>query len=236
MKYTLLLQSRTRAVDDKNESSIQRFDVNRVYILPLNLYDCYAMSGLFESNLIEWSKQFCNRSKVFLDIGAHTGTYTVSLATHSMKTYAFEPQRTTYYALCGSVALSGLSDRVECMMVGLGSQEQIGRQTLNIVSEDGGGSSLHQSESLVINQEDIEIKTLDSFDISDIGFIKMDVEDNELQVLEGAQSTLKRSGFPTILFESNQNSYREPLFKYVSSIGYKITAINGYGNMFLATL
>ena len=54
--------------------------------------------------------------------------------------------------------------------------------------------------------EQVEIKTLDSFDPNNIAFVKMDVdvEDNELSVLQGAVETLKRCGNPKILFESKQ--------------------------------
>ena len=68
-----------------------------------------------------------------LDIGAHTGTYTVSLAQYCNHVYAFEPQKMTYYALCGSIALSNLTN-VTCLNVGLGSNEQVGKQTLNIIT------------------------------------------------------------------------------------------------------
>jgi FkbM family methyltransferase len=145
--------------------------------------------------------------------------------------HSFEPQRMTYYSLCGGVALSAL-DNVFCHKVGLGSPSQVGTQTLHIVSEDGGGSSLHTTgEALRIEQ--IEVRTLDSFQLSNIGFIKMDVEENELQVLQGAAQTLERSGYPRILFESNTEHL--PLFDYIQSLGYTIVSVNGYRNMYLAT-
>ena len=103
---------------------------------------------------------------------------------------------------------------------------------LNIVSPDGGGSSLHVGWQQVLSKEKIEIRTLDSFNIDNIGFIKMDVEENELAVLQGAQETLRRSGYPTILFESNQEN--PPLFSYITGLGYRIIPIQGQVNMFLA--
>jgi hypothetical protein len=70
--------------------------------------------------------------------------------------------------------------------------------------------------------------------ISNIGFVKMDVEDNELSVLKGAQETFRISGWPTILFESNREN--GDLFDYVrDEMGYTIISISGVSNMFLAT-
>ena len=93
---------------NKTSDSQQLFNLNgtTTFILPANNIDYYNNCGLFESGLIDWSKQFCSKDRIFLDIGSHTGTYAISLADHSAGVYAFEPQRMTYYALCGSVALS----------------------------------------------------------------------------------------------------------------------------------
>jgi hypothetical protein len=65
----------------------------------------------------------------------------------------------------------------------------------------------------------------------------MDVEENELNVLLGATETLKRSNYPKILFESNPNNTRNrnELFDYFTeTLKYRIIAIGGYENMYLA--
>jgi len=155
----------------------------------------YRENGLCEKDLIEWSKQFCRTDKTMLDIGAHTGTYTISLAEYCSHVYAFEPQKMTFYALCGGVALSNIRNAT-CIPVGLGSEDQVGPQTLHIISVDGGGSSLQMSsEETLLEKETVKIRTLDSFGLTNIGFIKMDVENNEFHVLKGALQTLENSFF-----------------------------------------
>jgi FkbM family methyltransferase len=202
------------------------------HILPKTNIDYYKSNGLFEESLIHWSKQFCDKTKVFLDIGAHSGTYTISLANLCKEVHSFEPQRMTYYSLCGGVALSSIRNAY-CHNFGLGSPEQIGTQTLKIVSNDGGGSSLHSTGNILATEQ-IEIKTLDSLQLRNIGFIKMDIEDNELHALKGAVETLRASNYPPILFEANwQNN---DLFDYIRSLGYKVVNISGYPNMYLATV
>ncbi len=179
----------------------------KVFILPKNNLEYYIRNGLFEKNLIDWSSQFLSKSKIFLDIGAHTGTYTVSLAEYCSHVIAFEPQKQPFYALCGSVALSKCLN-VTCLQLGLGSASQVGINTLYVPSIDGGGASIIP-ESLgstpVLRTEPIEIRTLDSFAFTNIGFIKMDVEENELEVLKGAVNTLLLSNYPPILFENNSS-------------------------------
>jgi FkbM family methyltransferase len=233
--YFILTKSCNRSTSDTASDQIIYLGPRLHYILPQVNIDYYAKRGLFESALIDWCKQYLTPNKVFLDIGAHTGTYALSLAAHCAKVEAFEPQRATYYSLCGSIALSNLTHKIQAHNFGLGSDDQVGTQKLNIVSNDGGGSSLWANDqNPTLRTEIIEVKTLDSLGLSNIGFVKMDVEDNELSVLKGAQETFRRSGWPTILFESNREN--GDLFDFVrDEMGYTIISISGVSNMFLAT-
>jgi len=227
-KYFILTKPTNNPANDDNNQIISLN--SKTYILPQTNIDYYMKHGLFEKYIIEWAMQYCSTDKNMLDIGAHSGTYAISLADNCKNVYAFEPQRMTYYTLCGSVALSNCPN-VTCINVGLGSEEQVGKKTLNIVSPDGVGSTL-QAREKVLATEEVEIKTLDSFDLDNIGFIKIDVEENELSVLEGSVLTLKKSNYPKILFESN--TVNKKLFNFIRSLNYNIIQIKGCNNMFLA--
>ena len=80
------------------------------------------------------------------------------------------------------------------------------------------------------------MKTLDSLNIQErISFIKMDVEENELSVLQGGMETIVRAKYPKILFESNNEN--AALFNYLRDVlGYQIVKVSGYFNMYLATM
>lgn len=243
LSYFILSKAKLLASNNNDTNQfISTISDNMYFILPRNNLKYHIDEGLFESHLIEWSKQYCNPDKIFLDIGAHTGTYAISLSKYSKHVIAFEPQKMSYYALCGSVALSNI-ENITCLNFGLGSQEQVGITQLNIISTDGGGSSIfNNSNNKIIKKENIEIKTLDSLThlqypelYNNIGFIKMDIEDNELECVKGAKKTLLRNNRPPILFESNINSpTRIQLFEYITHLGYKIIPIAGIANMFLA--
>lgn len=235
-KYFLLSRPSNTKVDDNTDNQIIHLNPGKhhLFLLPEVNLDYYWKKGLFECQLIEWSKQLCKPDQLFLDIGAHTGTYAISLASSSREVVAFEPQRSTFYALCGSVVASGYANQITCYKYGLGSEDQVGKQTLKIVSNDGGGSSLLPSErETVLREETVEIRTLDSFELNNIGFIKMDVENNELNVLRGALNTLRESNYPSILFESNDSN--PELFGFLrEALKYKIIQVRGVYNMFLA--
>lgn len=232
-QYIILSKDDRDAVYDNKKN--QFFYINRApcYFLPAHNHDYYVKHGLFESGLIEWCKQFCNPNSVFLDIGAHTGTYAISLAPFAKKVYAFEPQKMTYYALCGGVALSNMNN-IDCINYGLGSDDQVGTQTLNLVSADGGGSTLQEVQCAVIGKERVEVRRLDDMQIQGpISFIKMDIEGNELNAIKGGVETLRRNNYPRILFESNCENAE--LFQFIKDIGYKVISVSGTFNMFLAT-
>lgn len=234
-KYIILSKDERDTIDDNTNNQIFFINKPLVYLMPSVNQTYYAERGLFENNLIEWCKQFCNADSLFLDIGAHTGSYAISLAPYAKRVLAFEPQRMTFYALCGGVALSA-STNIECLKIGLGNSDQVGPKTLHIVSNDGGGSTVHApSNDKVLCSETIEIQTLDSLNIQGkISFIKMDVEENELHVLQGGMETIVRTGYPKILFESNSQT-NTALFDYLREIlGYQIIKVHGFFNMYLA--
>jgi FkbM family methyltransferase len=229
--YFILTKKNNDDVSNDNHNQII-YVKDKVYILPKNNINYYINDGLFEKGLIEWCKQFCKKDKNILDIGAHSGTYALSLSEYCNKVYAFEPERMTFYSLCGSVALSNIKNII-CLNYGLGTKEQVGKQLLNIISLDGGGSTLHEdNQNNILCTEEIKVKTLDSFNIDNISFIKIDVENNELQVLLASENTLKMSNYPKILFEMNQTNVQ--LIHFLEKLHYNIIYINGCSNMFLA--
>jgi len=232
--YFILSKTKTLPVEQNDENQIVYLNSRNVFLLPEINLDYYSKNGLFECQLIEWCKQFCKIDGVFLDIGAHTGTYSISLAKYCSEVYSFEPQRNTYYALCGSVALSNIHN-ITCCNIGLGSERQVGKRTLHIVSNDGGGSTIHQTAEPILKTETVDIRTLDSFGLTNIGFIKMDVEENELFVLYGARETLEKSNYPPIVFESNVDTNASHIAYLRDEIGYTIIKIYGCTNMYLAT-
>ena len=209
-----------------------------------NVSDWILNSGIPEQSLIDWSREFITKDKIFIDVGAHMGTYTINLAPYCKHVYSFEAQKMTYYQLCGGIALNEL-ENVTAYNYGIGNKEESHQmKTLQITTEDGGGTTLDEevinsTKRPVINKLDIEMRSIDDFNINDnIGLIKIDVEGYELNVIKGAEDTLKRCNYPPLLFEAWEDKWYEErkknLFNYIENLGYKIHMINGYEFMFLA--
>jgi FkbM family methyltransferase len=241
--YVILTRPAGEASVEEAREEEQVFALRRrhVFLLPALDTRHYLEHGLFEQSLIEFAKQLCSRDKLTLDVGAHAGTYSINLAAHSRHVYAFEPQRSTYYALCGGVALSGLVEKITCLNCGLGSPDQVGSQRLLIRSIDGGGSTLHRSSlgdgEEMLGSEEIEVRTLDDWHdgtLPEVGFIKLDVEANELQVLQGAQRTIGLHR-PKVLFEANTCEQLQQVSCHLEAAhDYRIVSLRGYGHMYLA--
>ncbi|PWG74525.1 hypothetical protein DF186_17460, partial [Enterococcus hirae] len=52
--------------------------------------DYMVNHGIFEWPLIQWCNQFLDKDKVFVDIGAHIGTYSMYLSKFCKQVYSFE--------------------------------------------------------------------------------------------------------------------------------------------------
>lgn len=209
------------------------YSAGRTYILPAGHSEYHKKSGLFESQLMNWCLQFSRENGVFVDAGAHTGTYSVYMADYFAEVHAFEPQRSVYYALCGSVALSGLNN-VVCHNLALSDVPFKTLSRLNITSVDGGGSTLENPEEPVLDSYMVPIQRLDAMEIQDVAFMKIDTEGHEVRVLAGSIQTLKQSGWPPVIFECNNDA--QGVYEFLGSLTpYRIHPVRGTTNMFLAS-
>ena len=67
----------------------------------------------------------------------------------------------------------------------------------------------------------IECKKLDDLNLSNIGYIKIDVEGHELQTLLGLENTI-RTNMPNIMIEIHDSSATKYIvFDFIERMGYK---------------
>jgi FkbM family methyltransferase len=175
-----------------------------------------------------------------LDIGSNVGSFCVPLAKKypQFVFHAFEPQRIVFYQLCSNILLNRC-DNVFAKNIGLSYEPDSFYVQLPDYSTELNVGAFSLDDEVRQNQyecisagetELISVIKLDSLNIENIKFIKIDVEGLELAVLMGAKKTLERNGFPPIVFEAwNSKEWFKPrrkeLLDYVESLGYEILDI-----------
>lgn len=156
-----------------------------------------------------------------IDIGANKGVYTYFLVKYSKKVYAFEPNPKVF-----SFLKKGLPKKAQAFLVALSNKE--GKDFLRIPKtrkgfSNQGGSLSHEKVPNNYLSFEVDCKPLDTYKLDNIGFIKIDVEGFEREVLEGAQQTIKREK-PNLLIEMEERHTKRPIeddISWVENLGYK---------------
>ena len=208
----------------------------------------YVRSGLYEKSIINWvTDTFVKEDKACIDIGAHMGHYTLNMGHKAKRVHAFECSPKSFNYLCANIALQGLDYSIDKYNVALSNKEGVAKYYIRDKLDGGanGIAKFDQDDKNNTPYVEVETRTLDSFKLKNVGFIKIDVEGHEKEVLEGAINTLKENNYPPFIFESwipsndsneliPKKQLREELFKYIESLGYVIHPINGWPEEFLA--
>lgn len=143
----------------------------------------------------------CDKRKLSVDVGASRGFYSYFMGRKSRRCLAFEPNPELHFQL--------RSQAVNTTVYGCALSNRCGIVELRIPKERGGlcfGSATIEPANRFAGERvtlEIETKTLDSFGLENVGFIKVDTEGHELAFLEGAASTIQGNR-PRMLIEAEE--------------------------------
>ena len=182
-------------------------------------------------------RQYIKPNTNVLDIGSHIGTHTVTMAQavgEQGHVFAFEPQRKIYRELVVNLRLNSIMN-VTPYHVAVGMENATVVLSEAIPQNEG---ARFVSSDLQEGAEKVEMRTLDSFGISNISFVKIDVEYFELDVLKGGLNTFLKEK-PVILIEIQGNhvqasqvsqdkiahmkAMRRKVISYLESMGYSVS-------------
>lgn len=139
------------------------------------------------------------RGGTFLDIGANVGNHAIfaAIVLGAPKVIACEPYPEAYRILRCNIALNDLGDVVEHVPYGIA--ETSGRGSL-----EGNVESLGLTKVLLSSSGELELRSGDELLGGEpVGFIKIDVEGLEMQVLSGLRETIARCR-PVMLVEVDE--------------------------------
>jgi len=144
---------------------------------------------------------FCRREKIAIDVGANMGIYAFAMAKCARQVIAFEPNIDLWPFL-----RRFLDDSVRLEDAALSSAP--GQAEFRIAADNTGVATIEARNPLLmidrpetIATRSVATRTLDSFALSDVSFIKIDVEGHEEAVLAGAVRTIAENR-PVVLVEA----------------------------------
>jgi FkbM family methyltransferase len=158
---------------------------------------------------------------VIVDAGANIGAHTMPFAFvvgREGTVIAMEPQRMLHHMICGSLALNGLR-QVHAQNCALGFNER----SVLVPSVDYGAPGNFGGIALMDRTEGevVLCRTLDSFELPRLDFLKIDVEGAELSVLQGGAQTIARCR-PVMSVEADREKQVPALLGILRAMNYKL--------------
>lgn len=189
--------------------------------------------GYFEYKETKLIEKMVGENSIFLDIGANIGWHSLIALSRNAKVLSFEPVVSTYNHLQENIALSG---KHNVLLFPFALSDSNGKVPIYATSKNNDGSNSFFTENP--NSDHIEIietrigdEVLDTKEIVEIDFCKIDVEGAEIKVLKGLHKTLKTKRIKNIMIELNEEALRRgggsglELVNLLKELGYKINDI-----------
>lgn len=178
-----------------------------------------------------------------IDVGAHFGVLSAAMARHFRRVISFEPNAFNFRLLIANMSINGLR-HVECHPVALFSKDttlSLGNQDAQEIplplkingKFDGLASSNLGAYLFTENGTGIFCgisRTLDSYGLDDVVFLKIDAQGADGEVLRGSIETIRRCR-PVIVFEweeflsRNYQTSIEDVWGLLAEAGYDVNVL-----------
>ncbi len=166
-------------------------------------------------------RQVLHKGSTVVEAGANIGPHTLvfsEIVGDEGSVYAYEPQKTLFETLCNNLALNNRKNAI-CFSEALGSKEGMLYLPCLDYSQDNNFGGVELQE--VPTGTPVKTSTIDSLKLSSCTLIKADVEGMELEVLKGAERTIKEHK-PFLYVENDRRSRAPALIAYLQSLGYDL--------------
>jgi FkbM family methyltransferase len=197
-KYRLALASLGLAKNLPKQVRTATTDNRSIIVNPATFtYQFVYFLGEYEPAITNVISKVIRKDDVCFDIGANIGWYTTLLQTlvsENGSIHAFEPVPSSIETLKANIALNKNADKVVLNEFALGDEEKV-INIYNSASEPDGHASISKSKNEDAEVIPIHMKTADSYletgNIKEVNFIKLDIEGAELFMLKGASKLFK---------------------------------------------
>jgi FkbM family methyltransferase len=207
------------------------------------LYESRFQAGSWQKRNLDYASTLIDNWTRCLDVGSNMACSAVLYADVFQTVECFEPTPLNIDLWKLTINANNITN---CVLheVGVGEREY----TTEIVTHERNGGHNHLSNSdrprwtgkKWAEREQkprqrvcvpVDVKTIDSFNFQDVGFIKLDIEGYEKFALEGAIDTITRCR-PTLQLEIRANQCRkfgywaEDMIDWIRSLGYTVMSKN----------
>jgi len=173
--------------------------------------------GTYQIKKLRAAVKYCRQARVAVDVGGHVGLWSMQLVRQFEVVHAFEPVAAFRACFERNVAGNGV---VKHILYPCALGAAAGSVSMAVDPADTGGTH-------VAGAGDISMRTLDEFEFARLDFIKIDCEGYELEVLRGAELTL-RENRPVVIVEQKPHKLKPnfgidgtPAVDYLLAMGAK---------------
>lgn len=240
-----ILRTPADVVDELIQEAIDAYTVS--YEVDNNIYELkdYAKFKVYRTDLISdtvrhgdrWEpflhevfERYITKDSVVLEGGCHIGTHTMKLAQLAKTVYCFEPLDSSRSLLEENLTLNNLEN---VFVSNSGLSDELSSTSFAWVSKDNIGGAVLKNEG-----DDIPLVTIDSLNLEQLDFIKLDIEGYEKKAILGGLETIKKFT-PVITLECWDNypnatlEHAQEEFKMLLDLGYEIEQIEHHDFLFV---
>ena len=153
-----------------------------------------------------------------IDVGCRYGDFTRPIVEYFDHCHSFDYRMTGFMQ---ALLAEPVGKKITYYETGLSDKEETATAWGGVIVEHREG---HVNDSKKMKAR---LRTMDSYGIQDVGFIKIDVEGHELMVLRGALNTIERNN-PVICIEQNDatekwdKGRKFEALDFLKDIGYEV--------------
>lgn len=162
-------------------------------LLPLAGYDAIQNSivsagQFYEQDMLKKASRYIPENAIVADCGCNIGNHSVFFAKicKAEKVISFDPQRFCASTCRENMALNGVAKQSEIIC------KALGRKTGRMRIEEFCPGNCGATRFVMDEHGDIPVICLDDLKLEKLDFVKIDIEGGQLDLLEGAKSTLQK--------------------------------------------